>query len=551
MTLEHRQFCLLLESLPEAYVCFQVIDHGEGTSAGYLVVAVNAALERLLGLKKDEIIGKKITEVLPGSKNEDFEWIRRCDNVAATGESTRFEQYCRALERWFEVTAFRVEPGFLAAIYRDITDNKRLYGVLQEVEMLFSDIANNANVLIQSVDHNGKFIFVNRSWKEKLGYRDEEIESLTLWDILHPDSLDHCQAVFKEVLSGKSVNHLEAVFAARDGTTVTVEGNANCRFDGEKVRVMGIFRDITQRKRTEEALIKSEKKYREILATIEEGYYETDLAGNFVFFNNIFCKVSGYARDELMHQSYKMLYRNPEEVFKTFNRVYRTGKPVKTAGWPVITRGGQEIFVEISISLRREDDGSPIGFRGVARDITERKRHEEQLEYLSLHDQLTGLYNRLFFEEEMQRLSGSREYPITVISADLDGLKWVNDTMGHTRGDELLRACAEILRRSLRSSDILARVGGDEFAVLLPRTGKAAGEEVARRIHSNTALHNEKHPDLPLSISVGLATAKAGDTELQEIYIQADAMMYRNKLSNRSGFRSTAGILPAPLPEKE
>jgi diguanylate cyclase (GGDEF)-like protein/PAS domain S-box-containing protein len=158
------------------------------------------------------------------------------------------------------------------------------------------------------------------------------------------------------------------------------------------------YSDITERKKAEEALIASEEKYREILSTIEEGYYEVDLAGNFVFFNDSFWKGSGYSRDELMQGSYKKLYKNPQEVLQIFNRVYRTGKPEKAVDWPVITRDGREIFIELSVTLRRDEKSNPIGFRGITRDITERKLAEDKLrEYEKLQqllmDMATDLIN--------------------------------------------------------------------------------------------------------------------------------------------------------------
>jgi len=150
-----------------------------------------------------------------------------------------------------------------------------------------------------------------------------------------------------------------------------------------------VLHDITERKLAEKALKVSEKKYREILSTIEEGYYEVDLAGNFVFFNDSLCKVLGYKRDELKKASYTKFYENPQEVFITYNRVFRTGKTEKAADWPVITGDGQKVFVELSITLRRDEAGNPIGFRGIARDVTERKLAEEKLhEYEKLQQLL-------------------------------------------------------------------------------------------------------------------------------------------------------------------
>ncbi len=538
MALEKERYRLLLENLPDACVCFRVTSTSEGNAHDYYFLDANPAFEAMAGLTREKLIGKRAAEVFPAGAEGVTGWADMFDRVATTGKAVSFEHYSEPLGRCYEATAFTAGDGCLAAVCRDITDKKKVSGELQEMEELFADIVNNANDLIQSVDQHGKFIFVNRAWKEKLGYTDDEIENLTLWDIIHPDSMEHCQAVFQEVISGAAVCNVEAVFVARDGMSLAVEGNVNCRLDAEKIRTRGIFRDITQRKRAEEASQKTEQKYREILSTIEEGYYEVDLAGNFVFFNDSLCEMLSYERHELMHESYKNIYKNPGEVFETYNRVYRTGKPEKAVGWPVITRDGQEFFAELSIVLRRDEAGNPVGFRGIAKDITERKRDEEQLRYLSMHDQLTGLYNRAFFEAEMKRLEDSREYPISVISADINGLKHINDTMGHAKGDDLLKACAGVLRSSLRSSDILARVGGDEFVVLLPRTDEVTGAKIAGRIRTGAASYNEKHPELPLSVSVGVATVKAGDMPLQEAYKKADGFMYRDKQASRSRARS-------------
>ncbi|HED23834.1 MAG TPA: PAS domain S-box protein, partial [Firmicutes bacterium] len=233
----------------------------------------------------------------------------------------------------------------------------------------------------------------------------------------------------------------------------------------------------------EEALRDSEERYREILATIEEGYYEADLAGNLTYVNEAACRhFGGYRREELIGKSYKEIYENPDEAFKVFHQVFLTGRPERGLIMRMIRRDGSVSFGEISISLIRDKQGYVTGFKGIGKDVTERIEHEKRLEYLSLHDQLTGIYNRAFFEAELERLDQSREYPITIISADLDGLKLVNDTLGHDAGDHLLKACAGVLQASLRQSDILSRVGGDEFAAILVRTDRDVGEEVIQRV---------------------------------------------------------------------
>jgi diguanylate cyclase (GGDEF)-like protein/PAS domain S-box-containing protein len=187
----------------------------------------------------------------------------------------------------------------------------------------------------------------------------------------------------------------------------------------------------------------------------------------------------------------------------------------------------------------RDHTGAIVRSVGMVQDITEQKVYEQKLEYISLHDQLTDLYNRNFFDTELHRLEKSREYPITIISADLDGLKLINDTLGHSKGDEMLIASANALRNSLRQSDILARIGGDEFGAILPNTDQASGEAIYNRILENIKAFNLSHAELPLSLSVGLATAeKAEEANLHELLKTADECMYREKLYHGSSMRN-------------
>lgn len=187
----------------------------------------------------------------------------------------------------------------------------------------------------------------------------------------------------------------------------------------------------------------------------------------------------------------------------------------------------------------RDYTGAIVRSVGMVQDITEQKVYEQKLEYISLHDQLTDLYNRNFFDTELHRLEKSREYPITIISADLDGLKLINDTLGHSKGDEMLIASANALRNSLRQSDILARIGGDEFGAILPNTDQASGEAIYNRILENIKTFNSSHTDLPLSLSVGLATVdSAEEADLHELLKTADEFMYREKIYHGSSMRN-------------
>ena len=155
-----------------------------------------------------------------------------------------------------------------------------------------------------------------------------------------------------------------------------------------------------------------------------------------------------------------------------------------------------------------------------------------------MHDKITCIHTSAYYDSQVERLEGSREYPITIISADLDGLKLINDTLGHDKGDQLLCSCATLIKEALRSYDLLARVGGDEFSAILQRTDRATGENIVRRIREMINHYNQDEVEIPIGILIGIATTESADLNLKEVFKQADDSMYRDKLYRSSSSRS-------------
>ncbi|HOL18490.1 MAG TPA: diguanylate cyclase, partial [Bacillota bacterium] len=178
-----------------------------------------------------------------------------------------------------------------------------------------------------------------------------------------------------------------------------------------------------------------------------------------------------------------------------------------------------------------DSEGNLIGAIESIRDITERKQVEKQLMYLSLHDSLTGLYNRAFFEEELKRLDTARNYPISIIMSDVNGLKLTNDIFGHAAGDKLLRKVAQILKQACRADDIIARIGGDEFVILLPKTTLKEAEAVALRIKNEYAKENVNA--VKASISMGCAVKESAGEDIFHVLHTAEDKMYLDKTLNR------------------
>lgn len=201
---------------------------------------------------------------------------------------------------------------------------------------------------------------------------------------------------------------------------------------------------------------------------------------------------------------------------------YISGKPVKML----------DGYYHVTVSPLKDMRGEIIGAVHVARDVTELKQAEDALRYTSTHDPLTGFYNRAWFEAEFERLSRGRAKPVSVLVADLDGLKQVNDRFGHKAGDELLRRAAELLACCCRADDGMARVGGDEFTILLPGMGEVDAAEMLERIRQKMQEERKKPGDNAVSLSLGVATA-VDAAGLNAALILADKRMYEDKAARR------------------
>lgn len=189
---------------------------------------------------------------------------------------------------------------------------------------------------------------------------------------------------------------------------------------------------------------------------------------------------------------------------------------------------GEERWVHELGKVEFDQQVNRVRLIGMIQDVTDRKRTEEEIIYLSFHDQLTGLYNRRFFEEELKRLDVVRNYPFTLVMADVNGLKLINDSFGHAVGDELLKNVALVLRKGCRGDDIIARLGGDEFVILLPNTNAAQTEQILKRI--NTLASQERVGSIELSISFGYETKRYEKEDIRELLKKAEDYMYKRKL---------------------
>lgn len=316
--------------------------------------------------------------------------------------------------------------------------------------------------------------------------------------------------------------------------------------------------DILSRKRVEEKLRFSEERYLEIVESIKEGYYELDSKGCFTFLNQAFSVMLGLSKGELLEKKFEVLLVDGEEFAKSSKKVLQTGVGIKELVCSVKAKNGLR-FLETSLLPVRDFRGKIKGLCGVARDITERKKAEillkeaeKKVDYLQKYDRLTGLYNRFFFEETLSRLDKKNCFPVSMITVDIDGLKLINDTLGHNIGNELLKAAGNIVKAPFQSGEVVARIGGDEFAVILPSSTKEDAEQYRRKILEIAEKYNRRLAKIPLSLSTGVATSGAVSQSLADVFREADNNMYRDKLKRSAGARSTiVRALMATLAERD
>jgi diguanylate cyclase (GGDEF)-like protein/PAS domain S-box-containing protein len=287
---------------------------------------------------------------------------------------------------------------------------------------------------------------------------------------------------------------------------------------------------------TLEALHASSERDRTILETIADAYFETDLRGRLRLFNSALCRMSGYSAAELQGRSYRHLMRPAEarQVHARLQALFASGRPIQALEGEFRRNGGRRGHVEATVALVRDVQGRAVGFRGIVRDVTERKQTEIRLAYMASHDPLTGLLNRKAFHDRLEdELRYARRYgqQRTLMFIDLDRFKEVNDRFGHAVGDTVLQAVAERLRSVLRATDVIGRLGGDEFTVLLTDPTAQRPEAAAARVLA-ALLEPVRGPEVTVDFvtpSIGLSRFPQDGRDAVAFLRHADEAMYRAK----------------------
>jgi len=441
----------------------------------------------------------------------------------------------------------RGTPTGFHGIMRDVTERKQMEETLRHNQEKYRAMIETIQDGYFEVDLTGTYTFVNDVICQHMRYSREELLGLGNRQFQDRANAKKAYQAFVNVYNtGIPVKAFEMEVIRKDGTKQISEVSISLIRDnrGQPVGFRGISRDICDRKEMEESLRQSEERYRSIIEQMEDGYFEVDLAGNFTFVNDAECRNLGYSRRELIGMNRKQYAdeKNAVALFNLFNEVYKTGTPVKSYDLELVRKDGKKAFHAISASLIKGADGKPVGFRGIARDVSERKSQEEQIKYLATHDGLTELPNRLMFNQLLSHaVQGAKRYQkqFAVMFIDLDGFKVVNDTLGHDAGDRLLREIAVRFKHTLRAVDVVARLGGDEFVVMMEDI--AAPEQaavLAQRILDATGKpFGLASGECRVTASIGICVYPENGDDEQTLMKNADAAMYRAKETGKDNFR--------------
>jgi len=350
---------------------------------------VNESLLLSRGLRREEVVGSYIWDVVGRDLYEAS--LRKPLDLCYQGQGQQIEVEFEFPALGLRALEIKLSPVLdpsgrvarVAAIASDITERKRAEAALKESEVKFRALAETSPMAIM-LYQDDCWLYMNPAAERISGYSMEEMQAMPFWGIVHPDFQELVRARGRLRQEGKAAPAYEFKIITKQGEERWVH------LTGDTIEIRGHFAglitimDITDRKNSEEALRRSEEKYRTILENMDEAYFELDLAGNLTFFNDAMCKNLGYSREELLGMNNRY-YTRPElwkRMYETFKNIYLTGEPARIADYEVMAKDGRVIIAEASAHLMRDEKGVPVGFRGLARDMTERKKSEQERQKL-------------------------------------------------------------------------------------------------------------------------------------------------------------------------
>lgn len=509
-----------------------------------------AGLGMLIGMKIAKSAAAPIQQLHEGAEQigqGDFSYrlpVVRKDEFGSLAQA-----FNNMTENLLRVTASRDQ------LNREIAERIETEKKLSESEKRLRDLFDNANDLIHSATVDGEILFVNRAWRETLGYSINEVAEMNIFDVIHPDYHESCAAFFGNSSPSSPSSAIETAFVTRDGRRIELEGNVSFQFkDGRPVASRGIFRDITDRKQAEKAVEEERRFLQSVIDGVEDPLYVIGNDYRVLLMNQVAHEKlhdeASQQRNLTCHQASHNCDHpcSGAEHPCPLQQVKETGRSV-TVVHTHIMKDGEERILELAASPLKGPDGRMRGIIESSRDVTEKHKaeialheNEKRLNFLAHHDPLTRLANRVLFNERLaQALAKAKRsgQQVALLFLDLDRFKNINDSLGHAFGDQVLKTVAERLDRQVRSTDTVARLGGDEFLIIAENVaGAQDAANLAQKILDLFGSPVEvQTQELAVTASIGVSMFPSDGQDSEELLKCSDVAMYGSKKSGGNSFQ--------------
>ena len=532
------QFRVLVEELHQGLALHKIICDKDGQAINYRFISVNKAYETLTGLKAEQVIGKTVLDILPRTEKE---WIERFGRVALTGKSDKFDNYSEALGKYFKVYAYSPKPNYFAVVIEDVTEEKHTENKLILRDQLLYNLSQQVPGAIYQYllkpDGSSCFPFTSHGIDEIYEVTPEEVkeDATIVFNLIHPEDLEHVKASIRYSAEHLSVweDQYRVILPLRGERHVLGNARPEKMTDGS-ILWHGYLRDVTKNKEIEEQVYVEKEHFKTTLLSVGDGIIACDTFGKITVMNPVAEMLTGYTQEEaigkLTEEVFYIVHEYTREVCENpVEKVLQSGEGIELEKHTMlISKDGQEYIIEDSIAPIKNKKGEMTGAVIAFRDCTEKDEKQKQIQHLSYHDYLTGLYNRRYVEEAVKRLDVERNLPFAYMVIDINGLKLTNDAFGHLMGDQLLKIVADALKDVCRADEIIGRMGGDEFAILLPGTNESQAHCIKERIKE--AINKEKLDSIVVSVAVGYAVKTSQNQTMEMVIKNADNRMYKDKL---------------------
>jgi diguanylate cyclase (GGDEF)-like protein/PAS domain S-box-containing protein len=463
--------------------------------------------------------------------------------------------------RFAVLTSWSGLPGGAGKSPRDAEPNSRE----QEYMRMLKTLLGNVDGMVYRCRDNADWTmeFVSEGCLRVTGYHPRDLMyngPVSYESITHPEDQLWVREAVRGALKERQRFDLEYRIVHADGSVrwVWERGTGVLNEDGKVIAIEGLIQDITERRKAVQAMREAEQRYRGLFNNAIEGIFRTTVDGQFLDANPALAHLYGFASpEELMAETRdigRQLYVDPQRR-EEFMRIVRARGSVSGFEAQVYRKNGDIIWISENARAVLDEDGKLVAYEGTVEDITDRKLYQARIEQQANYDTLTGLANRSLLQDRLEQAlltAASYNTRLAVVFVDLDRFKFINDSLGHHIGDELLKTMADRLESCVRDCDTVARLGGDEFVVLI--TGQTEPNIIRGIIERMLAVVAQpwiiEQGEFDVSCSIGVALYPNDGNDAQTLLKHADSAMYRAKDSGRNNFQFFTQELNALMTER-